>query len=264
MSDNEASEHAASVESAEPVSGPEEAPGRAWISPTHPATSAETVPARLSESLDAVAESADPVAALDAVVQAVADELSTRASADEASAGAGTVDNQVEGAIETLVGVALQADDPVTALEEGADSLAEALAARDVAADEAFQRARERHVDEQAAYRHARFHRVSELIDLGYSLDQALGITNANEAEIRAKAVAAGRDPMQPIYEYAVRNGYRPAPPERVVKVRSSQGRHGTSMRGRDQSVAEALAQMSDEAFAEATEGDRWQRLMTS
>lgn len=262
MLDNQASAHTTLTESAESASDSTGLPGSARESSSHVLTpAAATVPARLAESLDSIEESADPVAALDKAVQAVADELSPYAGAGEALAATRIAGKEVEGAIEALVSMALRADDPVSALEEGVDSLTEALAARKVATDEALRAARDRLVDEQAAYRHARFHRVSELIDLGYSLDQAVAITNGNEAEIAARAAATGRHPMEPIYEYAVRNGYRPFQPI-VTKDRSSQGGPAASTRERSPSVLAALAQMSDEAFAEATKGDRWQRLL--
>jgi hypothetical protein len=171
----------------------------------------------------------------------------------------------LESAIGTLVSVALEMDDPVTALEEGAESLAEALAARDVAAQESLRAARERQIDEQAAYQHARFHRVNELIDVGYSLDQAVAITNADEADIRARAAAVGRNPMEPIYRYAVLNGYpgvrsaQPAPTAHHERPLSAARLHGA---GGSSPTMETLAQLSDDDFAEATKGDRWQTLM--
>src|SRR5688572_5485739 len=219
---------------------------------------------RLSEELDAALESSDPVAGLDHAVQTVAEELSRHSPPELDVEGAAGPDEEIASAIETLVRVALEMDDPVAALEEGAESLAEALAERDVAVQARLEEARERQVDEQAAYRHARFHRVSELIDIGYGVDDAISITNANEAEIRARALAMGRNPMEPIYQYAVHNGYRGT---RLPMAGSpvSRGSPATPMR-EDRidrsSSASALAQMNDEAFAEATKGDRWQKLM--
>jgi hypothetical protein len=217
---------------------------------------------RLSEELDAALESPDPVAGLDKAVQTVADELSRHSAPEHDFEVAAEPGEEIAGAIETLVRVALDMDDPVAALEEGAESLAEALAERDVAAEAQLEAARERQGDEQAAYRHARFHRVSELIDIGYSVDDAIRITNANEAEIRARALTMGRNPMEPIYEYAVRNGYRGthSPMERRPADRR---RAATLVRenGRSSPLA-ALAELSDEAFAEATRGDRWHTLM--
>jgi hypothetical protein len=154
-------------------------------------------------------------------------------------------DPAIETAIQALVQVALEEDDPVTALDDGAEALAEALAQRDLAEEIYAREAEERRADDVGAYRHARLHRVSELIDLGYQLDEAIGITKANEAEVRTRAEATGRDAMDVIYEYAVRNGYRSA------------ARQGTEHRsGTDRAIEpmEALAAMSDEAFAEARE----------
>jgi hypothetical protein len=219
---------------------------------------------RLSKELDAALESPDPVAGLDKAVQTVADELSRHTAPELEFEGAAGPDEEIAGAIETLVRVALEMDDPVAALEEGTETLAEALTERDAAAQARFEAARKQHIDQQAAYRHARFHRVSELIDIGYGVDDAIGITNANEADIRARALAMGRDPMDPIYEYAVRNGYRglhlsgkrlPNDQEHLPGPRMEDGVN------RSNSLA-MLVQLNDEAFAEATKGDRWQRLM--
>jgi hypothetical protein len=218
---------------------------------------------RLSEELDAALESPDPVAGLDHAVQTVADELSRHSATERDFEGAAGPDEVIAGAIETLVRVALEMDDPVAALEEGAESLAEALTARDLARQEGQRVAEEQWVDQQAAYQHARFHRVSELVDAGYSLDQAVAITNTNEAEIRARAAAAGSDPMEAIYRYALLNGYqgrRPAPNA------MTQNEHGlTEHDGRSGDPVQELAdlvQLNDEAFAEATKDGRWLILM--
>lgn len=224
-------------------------------------TAEEFLRVRLSEELDAALESPDPVAGLDKAVDTVADELARRAplEADAESVGS---DGEMAGAIETLVRVALEMDDPVTALDEGMESLADALAARDVAEQEWKQAAEELWTDQQAAYQHARFHRVSELIDAGYGLDQAVAITNANEADIRARAADAGRDPMEAIYRYAVLNGYqgyRPVQPmASLSRPAVEPGRAGNDPA---QNLA-ALADLNDEAFAEATKGDRWEKLL--
>lgn len=218
---------------------------------------------RLSEELETALESPDPVADLDKAVQTVADEL-IRHSMSERGSECIEPDGEMAGAIETLVRVALDMDDPVTALEEGMESLAEALAVRDAAEHERQQAAGELWVDRQAAYRHARFHRVSELIDTGHGLDQAVAITNANEAEIRARAAEAGGDPMEAIYRYAVLNGYpghRAMPPTARPQSRSSATDPGAASDDPTHHLA-ALARLSDEAFAEATKGDRWQKLL--
>ena len=215
----------------------------------------------LSEALDGVVDSADPVAGLESAMQAVAQEFSRRSDAEWHSESA-TTPREIETAIETLVNVALDADDPVAALEEGADALAEALAARDAAAEERLLLASEQQAELQGAYQHARLHRVIELMDVGYDLDQAVAITNTNEAQIRARAVAAGRDPMELIYQYAVLNGYRgelgrptPEAPDRPMPA-------APRSTGQESSTMEALARLSDEAFAEATSGDFWERMM--
>lgn len=218
---------------------------------------------RLSEELDAALESPDPVAGLDQALQTIADELS-RHSPPELEPESAVPDADMAGAIETLVRVALEMDDPVAALEEGMESLAEALAARDRAEHERQQAAEELWVDQQAAYRHARFHRVGELIDVGYGLDQAVAITDANEAEIRARAAAAGSDPMETIYRYAVLNGYqglRSTPPIGSAQSRSTAEDLVADSDDPTHHLA-ALAGLSDEAFTEATKGDRWQKLL--
>lgn len=235
-------------------------PAAGSISPDNP-TLEEVARARLSEELNAAIESTDPVAGLESAVASVADELirvphlagALKVGYDQ---GGGIAD-----AVNALVGISLEMDDPVKALEDGAESLAEALAARDIAAQEQRRVTQERWIDEQAACRHARFHRVAELMDVGYALDQAVAITNANEADIRARAAAAGRDPMEAIYRYAMLNGYRGVPPERQRPTTHNRPA-GTNVRGGHSSTMEALAQLSDEAFEEATSGERWQRLM--
>jgi hypothetical protein len=212
---------------------------------------------RLSEEINAALESPDPVAGLDNAVETIADELSRHSAAEPAPDETVGPEEEIVGAIETLVRVALEMDDPVAALEEGAESLAEALAERDAMAQARLAAAREQHIDEQTAYRYARLHRVSELIDVGYGVDAAISITNANEAEIRARALAMGRSPMEAIYQYAVRNGYRGIHPS----LEGSPAPRRADRTDRQSPVA-ALAQLSEEAFAEATKGDRWQRLM--
>lgn len=219
---------------------------------------------RLSGEFGAALESPDPAAGLDKAVQTVADEISRLSPPEPDSEIAIGPDAEVAGAIETLVRVALEMDDPVAALEEGAESLAEALAARDAAEQEWLQAAEEMQLDQQAAYRHARFHRVSELIDVGYSLDQAVAITDADEADIRARATAAGRNPMEPIYQYAILNGYqgmRSAQASPIVEHERPLPRRSHDAGGSSPSM-EILAQLSEKAFAEATRGDRWQALM--
>lgn len=220
---------------------------------------------RLSEALNTISEKSDPVAGLETALEEVAQELSRHAAAPGGSEDAGEPGEEIEIAIATLVNVALDADDPVAALEEGAESLADALAARDAAVGQSLQAALEQEVEFAGAYRHARLHRVTELMDLGYSLDQAVAITNANEAEIHARALAAGRSPMEVIHQYAVLNGYRgvrPAGP-------ASATRNATlaTMRREEEgegplSEMQALVALSDDAFAEATRGERWQKLM--
>lgn len=155
---------------------------------------------------------------------------------------------------EALARVALAQDDPVAALDEGMDALAEVLADRDLARrqDETARRLEAgRDADFHQAYRHARWHRVGELIDLGYNLDQAVAIADANEAEIRARAAATGGAADEIIYRYAVMHGYRPQRPPVPPRTQPTP----------QPSALERLAAMSDEEFAQATRGERWQRL---
>lgn len=223
----------------------------------------DVIHGRLAERLDMVEKSADPMAELDTAIETFADELSRANRSSEKHLAVFEHRDEMEGAIETLVNVALDMDDPVRGLEEGAESLAETLAARDIAARSHLLAAHERERDERAAYRHARFHRVAELIDAGYSLDQAIAVTNANETEVRARAMATGRDPMEPIYQYAVLNGYRSSRPAPSTSIAGSQPSLAAAKQAEINAHAvEALARLSDEAFAEATKGDRWQKLM--
>ncbi|NJO32662.1 MAG: hypothetical protein HC869_05515 [Rhodospirillales bacterium] len=203
------------------------------------------------------------MAGLDKAVQTVADELSRRFVPEFEPESAGP-DAEMAGTIETLVHVALEMDDPVAALDEGMESLAEALAARDLAEHEQQQAAEEVWVDQQAAYRHARFHRVGELIDAGYGLDLAVAITNENEAEIRARAAETGSDPMEAIHRYAVLNGYQgySAMRSRAALQSRSTAKHADAASDDPTHHLAALAGLSDEAFAEATKGDRWQKLL--
>jgi hypothetical protein len=219
----------------------------------------EAMRAQLPEKLNKAIESADPVAGLDSAISAVADELSRGRDAERPIVPGQR--GEIDSAIEALVGTALQMDDPVKGLEEGAESLAEALAERDTAAREHLRAAHERQIDEQAAYRHARFHRVTELLDVGYSLDQAVAIANANETEIRVRAAVSGRNPMEPIYQYAVLNGYRPAPPKRSSRPEASHLASRDSASNASPTL-EALAGLDEAAFTDVTRGDRWQALM--
>ncbi len=133
------------------------------------------------------------------------------------------------------------------------------------------------------AYQHARQARVSELLALGYAPQEALGITFDNELEVIRNAYANGRNPAQVIYDYARQRGYG-APPAHGQSI--GDGGHRPAMteaekvalaaRGQATSKSlstaaggstgaltlEALASMSDEEFAEATKGDRWQKLL--
>lgn len=136
-----------------------------------------------------------------------------------------------------------------------------------------------------AAYQHAREARVSELCALGYAPQEALAITFDNEAEIISNAFAAGHNPAQVIYEYAQRHGYRggPGPVQHATRAvpgsapaMSEAEKVALAARGQAASKSlsnagggsagtltlEALAGMSDEEFAEATKGDRWQKLL--
>ena len=141
------------------------------------------------------------------------------------------------------------------------------------------------------AYQHARQARVEELTALGYGQDEAQAITFDNELEVINSAFAAGRNPAQVIYDFAVGRGYRPVgASERVAgtgqgpAVRPIGGAapmteaQKIALAARGQAAAkslsaagggatgtltlEALAGMSDEEFAEATRGERWQRLL--
>ena len=136
-----------------------------------------------------------------------------------------------------------------------------------------------------AAYQHARQARVAELCALGYAPQEALAITFDNEAEIISNAYAAGQNPGQVIYDYAQRHGYRGGPgpvrhdagvaprstpamseAEKVVLAARGQAASKSLSNAGGGSAGtltlEALAGMSDEEFAEATKGDRWQKLL--
>lgn len=142
------------------------------------------------------------------------------------------------------------------------------------------------------AYQHARRARVEELAGLGFTPDEALTITFENELEVINSAFATGRNPAQVIYDFAVRRGYRPSdgsqaaavaggasPSARPIDARpvmTEAEKIALAARGQAASKSlsaagggstapltlEALADMSDEEFAEATKGDRWQRLL--
>lgn len=238
-------------------------PNETVLSPSEPQFN-EMVRTRLPAQLEIASEGADLVAGSETAIRTMAGGLDRERSAPADRRLTLHVDGLVAAAVETLAHFALETDDPVAALDQGADALAEALAARDVAMQERVNASHERRIDEQAAYRHARLHRVTELIDLGYSLDQGVAIANANEAEIRGRALAAGRDPMERIYKYALLNGHRGARPGLApLSARGGQAiRSATSRRDGEPSVLEALAAMSDDAFAETTKGDRWRELL--
>jgi len=252
---------AAPGESSAATEAPEEASD---VAPNEEQSFDHAIGQRLSERLNAATESDDPVQALDDAIQGMADELSRTLAVNASEAPSIETGSMISNAIETLVEVALEATDPVGALEEGAETLAEALAMRDLTARDEQLATSARQVDQHAAYRHARFHRVSELMGVGYDLDQAVAITNANEEEIRNRAIAAGRDPMEPIYRYAVLNGYRGVPRARAGMGYGPPGTTSTaaSRAHRSASIIEALSGLNDQEFADATKGERWQRLM--
>lgn len=133
------------------------------------------------------------------------------------------------------------------------------------------------------AYQHARQARVSELLALGYAPQEALGITFDNELEVIRNAYATGRNPAQVIYDYARQRGFGAAPAhdqsvgdgghrpvmteaEKVaLAARGQASSKSLSTAGGGSTgtlTLEALAGMSDEEFAEATKGDRWQKLL--
>ena len=63
---------------------------------------------------------------------------------------------------------------------------------------------------------------------------------------------------MEPIYEYAVLNGY-----QGVDFTQPAKPRYDRSLASATSAI-EDLAELSDEAFAEATRGDLWERMMRS
>ena len=168
----------------------------------------EYIQTRLAEELNAAVDDADPVAGLDRAIEDIASELSRMPISDSNTFDPADSQSSIADAIGVLVDIALEMDDPVAALEEGIDTLADALAARDAAMQAQQQAITAQYLDHQAAYQYARFHRVGELVDLGYGLDEAVAITNTDEARIQARAKANGRHPMESIYRYAMLNGY--------------------------------------------------------
>jgi hypothetical protein len=168
--------------------------------------------------------------------------------------------DEISANIEILARVALEQDDPVSALEEGATALAEMLALRDREREGTRQLTQARDADLRDAYAHARLHRVGELVDMGYSLDQAIPIANTDEREIRMRAAQAGLDGAEIIYRYAILHGYQPQTASQS-RMRGTAGRiDRLTLQRRTQ--LEALATMGDEEFAAATRGARWQELL--
>jgi len=136
-----------------------------------------------------------------------------------------------------------------------------------------------------AAYQHARQARVSELCALGYAPHEAIEIAFDNEREIIQNAYANGRNPAEIIYDYARRHGYGGSVPSRglgsaVTRAGPVSEAEKVALAARGQAASkslsnaagssagtltlEALAGMSDEEFAEATKGERWQKLLKS
>jgi len=132
-----------------------------------------------------------------------------------------------------------------------------------------------------AAYEHARSERMVELIALGYRPEEAVAITFDNEMQVIRNAYASGRNPAQVIYDYAVQRGYQGARPQaptarpvqggmteadKVALAARGQARSKSLSSAGGGAVAtltlEALAGMTDAEFAEATKGNRWQRLL--
>lgn len=134
--------------------------------------------------------------------------------------------------------------------------------------------------DYMEAYRHALHDRVTELMDLGYPMADAVQITNQNEREIVEMALAQGRNPAEVIYAHAARRGYRPASVigQAPVQARVPAEAERVALAARGQAASkslsaagggvsgslslEALAHMSDDEFAEATKGGKWERLL--
>jgi hypothetical protein len=143
------------------------------------------------------------------------------------------------------------------------------------------------------AYQHAREARVSELSALGYTAEEATAITFDNELELIRNAYAAGRNPAELIYQYAAHRGYQPggspelhaglqpglrmqAPVASPVGGMTEAEKVALAARGQAGAKSlssagggavgtltlEALASLSEEEFAEATRGDRWQKLL--
>jgi hypothetical protein len=137
------------------------------------------------------------------------------------------------------------------------------------------------------AYQHARQARLGELVALGYTPQEALGITFDNELEVIRNAYANGRNPAEIIYSYAAQHGYRgvravgpahdrgggsmdrgpvPSEAEKIAIAARGQAASKSLSAAAGGSTGtltlEALAGMSDEEFAEATKGDRWHKLL--
>lgn len=127
--------------------------------------------------------------------------------------------------------------------------------------------------DFKDAYQHVVKSRIEELQAMGYPPQQAVQIAHANEAEMVAMALNQGANPAERIYALAKVRGYTakpakqatPTPAEKLETVQKGQ-QAARSLSNAPGSASkpgslEALLEMSDEEFDEATKGNKWPKL---
>lgn len=128
-----------------------------------------------------------------------------------------------------------------------------------------------RQPDYQQAYSHLAADRDAELTALGYADPAArLAIMQQEEATIVARALWDGANAAERLYSAARRRGYKPGSGAqeklRLVERGQAAGRSlGAAPGGATRAVSpEALANLGDAEFAEATKGEKWRRLFTA
>lgn len=129
----------------------------------------------------------------------------------------------------------------------------------------------------QGAYGYLR-QKAAERIAADYpdaSTQQIQSVLNMHELNLIQEAMRDGKNSAAEVYRLAVEQGYQPPKPkapaiseaERIAKAEAAQ-RGGKSLGAvpaggaSGELTIETLAGMTDKEFAEATKGDKWERLM--
>lgn len=121
--------------------------------------------------------------------------------------------------------------------------------------------------DYPEAYRHVREAKAREWGAMGYTPEQIGQLLGQAERQITVQALRSGANPAESLYRLAVALGYRrqvepSAKGLDSVAKGASQKSLGSGGRPSGGLTLEALANMSDDEFASATAGGKWQKLL--